>query len=173
MGRLAATLAAALVAAAPALASARQPRLDLATGTVDGKLVLGRTLEEVARVFGRPDTYLREPGGRRAFLRWGPADRFALLVLFTPRGGHLAATAVAFQSPAVTETRLGRLLALNPPALQRALRTGYAGVLKLRESYRCAGGSDCSGRFDSLDGKRHVTFGLAAGHTFLNLWEGT
>lgn len=160
---------AALALAAPAAGGGFPVGVDLATGKVNGKVVLGRTPAQVVAFFGRPDSFVRTAG--LTYMRYGPPLTFSLTVLFGQRGGRLVATAAAFQNPALVEVRLGRLLALRPPAIQQAVRRAYGRAYKLAEPYKCVGGQECSGRFDALDGKRHVSFGLAAGHSFLNVWQ--
>ena len=159
------TLAAALAAlalAAPAGAAGFPVGVDVATARVNGKVVLGRTLPDVVRLFGRPDSYLRAPNV--TYLRYGPPLTFSLLVLFRQQGPALVASSIAFQDPALVELRLGRLLAQQPGAIQRALRRGYGSAFRLDRPYACSGGDECSGEFRALSGTRRITFGLAAGH---------
>lgn len=160
---LLAALSAALALAPAAGGSGFPVGLDLARGTVNGHALLGRTLAEVVAAFGRPDGSFR--GSSLEYVRWGSPQTFSLLVLL--RGGRVVS--VAFQDPSLVEVRTGRLVALAPPALQRALRQRYRGKLRLAEPYECHGGGECDGRFESVRGALDIRFGLAGPHTFLSI----
>jgi hypothetical protein len=165
----AAIVAAVALALVPAAAGAGFPvGLDISTGRVNGKAVLGRTLAGVIRLFGRPDSYLRTPNV--TYVRYGPPLTFSLLVLFRTQGKALVAHSLAFQDPATREVRLGRVLAQQPGAIERALRRRYGRLFRLAQPYACSGGEECSGEFRALSGTRRITFGLAAGHPFVTLW---
>jgi hypothetical protein len=167
MKLVAAALAA--LALAPAAGARSFPvGLDVSTGRVNGKVVLGKTLQDVVRLFGRPDSYLRTTNV--TYVRYGPPLTFSLLVLFRQQGPALVASSIAFQDPALIEVRLGHLLAQQPSGIQRALRRGYGRAYRLAQPYACSGGEECSGEFRALAGTRRITFGLAAGHPFVNIW---
>jgi hypothetical protein len=159
-------LALAAAVTAPAASAATFPvGLDLGRATVNDRPILGRTAEQVARTFGRPDAYSGD--SRLAYLRYGPSRTFSLLVVF--RGGR--AVSFASQAPSLVEVRTGRLLALAPTEMQRALRAKYRGVLRISDRYGCGGGDECTGTLVGAKG-REIRFGLARGVPFVSVGTG-
>ncbi|MBA3331138.1 MAG: hypothetical protein H0T39_09760 [Actinobacteria bacterium] len=144
-----------LVLAGPAT-SAPPTHLDLATGRVDGRLVLGRSVAGVTASLGLPPR--RSPGRARYTLEYGPPGDFSLRVHFRRSGGRLRAWSIVFRDTALREAALGRVLDLSARAFTASLADRYAGEFVPRGAYRCFVNS-CSQSFATADGRRHLTFG--------------
>ena len=70
----------------------------------------------------------------------------------------------------MTETRLGRLLRLQPSAIQASITARYP-ELELERGYACRPGG-CAGVFSARGGSTSVTFGrLPTGQRFVNIWR--
>jgi hypothetical protein len=166
--RLLLVVAAGLLASASALA-AESHRVDLATGELDGKQVLGASIAEVRAALGRPDFISGSRRLRR--IGWGRPDKFKLAVLFRPVDGRLRARTLIFEGGSIRDARVGDLLARTPKSLQAAIDSRYGGELQLVRSYRCRYAGLCTGQFKASDGDLHVTFGRTVRRgTFVTVW---
>jgi hypothetical protein len=149
-------------AAVGARAGAESVRFDLATGSVYGRLILGRTLPTVTSALGRPDDRSVHP--RQASLRYGRLGRdgpWAVTIFFRPRAGALRAVSVAIASPSAKERRLGSLLRLTPRRMQQTIARGYGGTVELTQAYRCRRRPlRCQGTFTHVGTDMHISFGL-------------
>ena len=85
-----------LVITTTAVASTRY-QVDLATGNLDGKRVLGRSLADVRTTLGRPDL-IAGPRNRRLVAWGGGAGTFRLAVLFRPTGNRLLARTLVLRA---------------------------------------------------------------------------
>jgi hypothetical protein len=166
--RLLLVVAAGLLAAPTGLA-ARGHRIELTSGRLDGKRILGGSIVEVSAALGKPDF---TSGSRRLRrIGWGRRDSFTLAVLFRPVNGRLLARTLVFEDGPVRDARVGDLLGRTPKSLQAAVESRYRSELELVRSYRCRSGGLCTGQFRARDGDLHVTFGRTTGHgTFLTVW---
>ncbi len=137
-------------------------RFDLATGSVDGRPLLGRTVPTVTAALGRPDE--RSLHKRQASLRYGRLGAhgpWAVTVFFRPRLGRLRAVSVAIASPSAKEARLGAILRLPPRRMQHAIAGAYGGTLKLVDPYRCRRAPlRCRGTFARAETNLRISFGL-------------
>lgn len=158
-------LAALAVPAAAAAPSKVPARLDLAAGTINGRPILGEPMHRVTAGFGKPTDH---DSGLDPVRRWVTYGEFPwrLRVLFR----HGLAWAMIVHNPAVTEARLGRLLALPPEQIQDAISREYGNLFELVEPYAC-GPDFCTGMFKAVAGPRRITFGLVRGQTFVNLYS--
>lgn len=155
-----------LGSAAPAGAAERPARFDLAAGTVNGQTVLGKRMIAVTAAFGQPDRVTRYP--QTTYLRWGAERTYRLLVGFRRQGAANVAVSIRLQSPALVETRLGRLLALSPTGIQALVRSAYADVFELSYEYSCLKAA-CVGSFRSLRGRGGFRFGRAGERAYIRI----
>jgi hypothetical protein len=134
-------------------------RFDLAAGSVEGHRLLGQKVGAVVAALGKPSA--RVLHRRYGSIRYGKSYPADLSVMFRRRAGALRAFSVAITSPAAREARLGRILRLSPPQLEREIADGYADTFRLVKPYRCLlRPARCNGRFESVDGSTNVSFGL-------------
>ena len=119
--------------------------LALATGRLDGRIVLGRSLAQVEASFGKPLAVERYPVRRD--LRYRGFE-----VIF---GNGRTASALLATDPAV---------ALPPAAMRSELRA----VTALREErrYRCDK-HGCFGTFFTANGTRRVIYGVSGGRPYV------
>jgi hypothetical protein len=135
--------------------------IDLLTGTVDGRPVLGNTAAVVRRNLGAPD--YTERYAIRVDLGYGARARPRLEVIVTG-----TAWALELEDPADREAKLGRLLELTPRRLQARIARVYPGVFRLVRSYRCDR-KGCFGLFFNRDGSRRLIFGISGGRRYVGL----
>jgi hypothetical protein len=144
--------------------------VDLRTGFVNGRRVLGRSVPGVTAALGRPTW--REPSSRRYRLGYGPRKAFAVMVTlrWTPSG--FRATSVVLEKPAVFDSTMNvNLLALTPRAFARRVARHYGDDLELATPVRCRHGI-CTVSVASRTSTLRVTFGRTpASGTFLSLWK--
>jgi hypothetical protein len=151
---LLAAVAALVLPASAAGASAHT--VDLATGTVDGHRILGRTIAGVTAALGRPD--FRQGSRVHYAVGWGMRPDFSFEVLFRSVGGAERAWSIALERGPVRDVKLGDLLSRNSPALQTAILKTYADSFKLVRAYRCSG-SICAADLVQRTGQLHLTLG--------------
>lgn len=165
-------VAATAVLALPAgAAGASGHTVDLTTGRLDGRTILGRTVAGVTAALGRPDFH---GGSRQTYmLGWGVRPNFSVEVRFHLAGGVERAWSMSFEH-GVRDTRLGDLLGRSSPALQAAILRGYADAFKLVRPYRCKS-TICSGDFAQRAGPLRLTFGTQPKSlgTWLNVYRST
>ena len=158
-----------LVLAPPSGIASDAHRVSLATGELDGRQVLGRSIAEVTAVLGKPD-FTSGPR-RRLRVGWGRPDDFTLAVLFSPVDGRLRARTLVFERGTVRDDRVGNLLARTPKSLQAAIASRYGSELVLVRRYQCRTRGLCVGEFKTTDASLHVTFGRTIGRsTFVTVW---
>ena len=143
--------------------------VDLASGRVDGKQVLGRTIAGVTAALGSPD--FRVGSAARYRIGWGSPDRFSTAVIFRPSGGVPRAWSIVFERGPVSDPRFGSLL--QPSAtLQTAILAKYGGTFKLVRPYACKTGRPCVGEFAARSGPLHLTLGTQpVTGTWLTIWK--
>ena len=136
---------------------------DLATGSIDGKPILGRALSAVTAALGTPSSrnVRRSHGsiryGRRAGAVW------PLTISFRRRGGRLIAWSVYVTSTAAAEVRAGKVLRLQPRWIQHTIARAYRAELRLADPYRCRKRPPrCRGEFEGASPQLDVAFGLVA-----------
>lgn len=129
------------------LAAVTAVHLALATGRVDGRMLLGRPEAAVVRLLGRPRTVDRYP------LRRDLAYDGIEVILGD--GRHVSALLVTDPSVALR------------PAAMRARLEATAG-LRERRRYRCDA-LGCFGTFLSADGRRRVVYGLERGRPYVGV----
>ena len=167
MQRVAVLLAAIVPLSAVSASTVERPaRFDLATAFVNERVVLGKPQSEVTSLFGRPDAISRFRYA--TYFRYGSKRNYRLLVGFRRRGERIVATSMRFQSSHLVETRLGRVLALRPPAIQARVQSLYADVFRLTYEYQCRRG-ECIGFFSFARGRGGFAFGLARGRSFIRI----
>ena len=88
-----------------------------------------------------------------------PADA-GLTIHFIKKGDRILANDLLFQSPSLVDARLGHVLRLQPPQLQRRFASAYGVDYRLRRGY----GSDplrgCTGSFLDRSSRAGVSFGV-------------
>jgi hypothetical protein len=172
MRALLAVVAVLVLAPASGLA-ADAHRVSLASGELDERQVLGRSMTEVTAMLGKPD--FRSGARRRPRIGWGRPDNFTLAVLFRPVDGRLRASTLVFERGRIRDDRVGNLLARSPKSLQAAIASRYGSELVLVRPYQCrTRGGLCVGEFKTTDARLHVTFGRSIGRsTFVTVWLAT
>lgn len=143
--------------------------VDLASGQVDGKQILGRTIAEVTAALGRPD--FRIGTTSRCRIGWGTPSRFSTEVIFRRSGGVQHARSIVFERGPVHDAKVGNLLQPST-ALQRAIVAKYGTTFKLVRPYACKTEMRCVGEFAARSGPLHLTFGTQpVTGTWLTLWK--
>jgi hypothetical protein len=145
--------------------------VDLASGRVDGHLVLGRTIAGVTAGLGRPDFRVVSQAGYR--IGWGDRRNFSIEVIFRRSGRIQRAWSIAFQRGQVRDAKAGELLSrTTPEALQRTLLASYENTFRLVRSYHC-NARRCVGELGPRpDHTLHLTFGsLPTLGTWVTLWQ--
>jgi len=160
--------AAAAALALPGPLAAGRLVLDLGTGTLNGRQVLGRPLDAaVAALLTSgigPPTARIDLGAGIVALRFGPERGFRALVLLRPTGAGEIATALATEAADVSDPKAGPLLAEKPKlAVARALRA-YGSAFRHE---RCV--PACPLHLLSADGRLRVAFGSAAGWRYVRV----
>jgi hypothetical protein len=145
-------------------------QVDLATGDLDGKQILGGTFADVTAALGKPD-FAAGPRNRRRVAWGGDAGSLKVAVLFRSVGRSLVARTLVFESGSIRDTRIGELLALAPRLLQAKMRSDYADEFNLVRPYRCRAAGLWTGEFQVRAAELHVTFGRTARRgTFVTIW---
>jgi hypothetical protein len=146
-------------------------RLDLATLTVAGAPIFGRSPAQVEAVLGKPDrvqTSSVDNGHREPTLFYGGVlPGSALLVVAFHWDQHRSrATSMSFQGRGLVDARLGHLLNIPPQTLQRLLGSSYP-AFHLTAAYGSVPGAigvpnagGCSGQFRVETGVLQLSFGL-------------
>jgi hypothetical protein len=140
-------------------------RLDLGKRTVNGAPIFGRSPAEIEAALGRPD--LVRPGessnGRRqpAFY-YGRRGRISadLIVQFGWRQGRPRALSLSYSSQRVTDSKVGRILRLQPQELQRRIQAAYGSGYELEFAYGSVAGRGCNAEFASRNRRVKIAFGL-------------
>ncbi len=134
---------------------------DLATGSVRGHTVIGKTYPSVVKALGKPDhRSIRKDYGVAGY---GELHKGAwpLAISFKRRQGALRAWSVFVATPLASEVRLGKILRSSPRSIQRKMSRGYSGQFRLADPYRCRRKPlRCRGEFKSTTDDLKVGFGL-------------
>jgi hypothetical protein len=134
---------------------------DLATGSVRGYAVIGKTYPSVVRAFGKPNhRSIRREYGTASYgtLHHGS---WPLMISFARRQGALRAWSVAITSRLASEARLGRILRSSPQVIQSKISRAYSDQLRLARPYRCSTRPRrCRGDFNSTTDDMKIGFGL-------------
>lgn len=165
----AAILVAAVAAATANGATAPRLTVNLETGAINGHVILGKSVAQVARSLGKPSW--RVPGTRFYRLGYGDRTDFSLMIRFQKQGAALRAVAVAFERPPLFERRIGKnVLAMTPRAFQSAVARSYGTGFVVTTRLRCTR-QLCSLTLRSSDSDRRVTFGTTKSlGAFLTIW---
>lgn len=148
-------------------------RLDLGTGKVNGQPILGRSPPEVEAALGRPDfvdsglelgqryTAFFFGGRRRRPIgdRIGWTDA-ALVISFGRRRHGFRATSLSYEGATLVDARLGHVLRLQPPELQRKIASTYASRYRLDVAYGDPNQLGCGASFRARTGRVELSFGL-------------
>lgn len=142
--------------------------LDLGTGTLNGRQVLGRqigsALADLTAAGLGPPTARIDMGAGIVALRFGPERGFRALVLFRPTAAGVIATSLGSEDAAVADPAAGALLGVKPKtAVARALR---AHPSRFRHEV-CA--PACPLQLLSVDGRLRVAFGSTMGRRFVRV----
>ena len=168
MKRLPLLIGLAALALSSGAAGAVPRTVDLATSTVDGHRVLGRTVAGVTAALGRPD--FRSGQRSRYVLGWGGRPNFSIEVIFRPVGGVEHAWSIAFERD-VRDVKLGDLLGRSSNALQAAVSKSYGDRFRLERPYACENRA-CVGEFAPRKGTLYLTFGTRPKlGTWLTVWQ--
>lgn len=187
-----AALAAASLAVAGGAGAASAPptQFDLATGAVNGRILLGKSPQTLLTVLGKPTlldglgvtgmsleavrTILNTPSTSHHVAVWGKGKVWHVAAQVGLKGTTAPVVwSLIFADPADREARLGTLLARKPKAIGQGLRNRYADRFTASRPYSCGKqAGSCYGVFSSKDGQRKITFGLFASSQirFVNLW---
>jgi hypothetical protein len=134
---------------------------NLATGSVRGYAVIGKTYPSVVRALGKPDHRSIRKGYGTASYGTLQQGSWPLMISFARRHGALRAWSVAITSPLASEARLGRILRSSPQVIQSKISRAYSDQLRLARPYRCSTRPRrCRGDFNSTTDEMKVGFGL-------------
>jgi hypothetical protein len=143
--------------------------VDLATGRVNGRRILGLTVAQVTAALGHPD--FRVGPRSRYRIGYGRQNNFSTEVIFGPRGGVQRAWSIVFERGPVRDLKVGNLLQRSA-ALQKAILAKYGTTFRLARSYACEHKTQCSGEFAARSGPLHLTFGTQPRTgTWLTIWN--
>ncbi|HET8606400.1 MAG TPA: hypothetical protein VFL66_05155 [Gaiellaceae bacterium] len=189
----AAIVAASLASVAATAGAATAPtstRFDLATGAVNGKVLLGKSPQALLAALGKPTlldglelkgmselavkTILETPSSHHHVAVWGKGKVWHVAAQVGPKGTRQPVVwSLIFADPTDRESRLGPVLTRKPRAIGQSIRNHYEDSFEASRPYACGKKpGSCYGVFSSKDGRRKITFGLFAGSKirFLNLW---
>lgn len=156
-------------------------RIDLGTAQIDGHEIFGRSVAEVEAALGEPDrvAYFSSTNGiREPTLFYGGTrpGRAALEVRFGVRQKRLRAFSLSFNSSRVVDSRVGRVLHMQPLELQRRIATAYGERYDLGVAYGSEPGRGCIGMFQNAGRGATITFGVnpyyGSPRPSLTLWHG-
>jgi len=144
--------------------------VDLASGRLDGRRILGRTVAGVTAALGRPDFHAGPQNRYR--VGWGSPNDFSIEVLFRASGGAQHAWSIVLERGPIRDAKIGDLLERRSRALQAAIRAQYEDTFRLLRPYACKSHGRCVGEFAPRSGSVHLTFGtnLVRG-TWLTIWR--
>jgi hypothetical protein len=141
-------------------------QIDLATMQIDGHRVLGETPAQVEAALGTPDRIdknaSRENGISVPRLFYGGTlpSTAGLIVSFTRSAGRVYANTVTYQSPSLTDVKLGHVLREQPPQLQEQIRTTYGSVYRPFFGYGADPRLGCIATFRDRASRAGISFGL-------------
>ncbi len=147
----------------------RSHTVELASGRVDGRSVLGRTVAQVTAALGRPDFSV---GPRlRHRIGYGTPSNFSTEVIFRRNAGVDRAWSIVFERGSVRDVKIGDLLQRSGD-LQDAILAHYGTTFRLARPYACKNTRECSGEFAARNGLIHLTFGTQpVTRTWLTIWK--
>ena len=151
--------------------------IDLASGRLGGRTVLGRTVAGVTAGLGRPDERVR--GVARYSLRYEPSSpqrgSWGVQILFRRDHHALRAWSIVVVDPSFREPRIGTLLRLTPSALEKAVLASYRDRYLLLRPYQCTTKPRrCRGELGPTgEGRLHLGIGAltASGRTYAVLYD--
>jgi hypothetical protein len=140
-------------------------QLELATLTVAGEPILGKTPDQVRAILGqpaviRPNAQQTNGVGIPEFRYGGTTQAtLGLSVTFIKRGDQIVANALYFQAPSLVDVQLGHILRLQPTKLQQLIQSTYGSRYRLSLGY----GSNqlvCTGTFRERRSAAGFNFGV-------------
>ena len=159
--------AAVLVRAVSQLPAAKPwEQINLATMKIDGHRVLGETPAQVEAAFGTPDRIdknaARENGIPVPRLFYGGTlpSTAGLIISFTRSKGRVYANTLTYQSPSLTDAKLGHILREQPPELQQEIRATYGSVYRPFFAYGADPRLGCIATFRDRASRAGISFGL-------------
>jgi hypothetical protein len=140
-------------------------RVDLGKRTVNGAPIFGRSPAEIEAALGRPDLVrprLASNGRGQPTFYYGRRGRNSadLIVQFGWRQGRPRALSLSYSSQRVTDSKLGRILRLQPEELQRRIQAAYGSRYELEHGYGSVPAFGCVGEFASRNRRVKISFGL-------------
>jgi hypothetical protein len=140
--------------------------VDLAAMTIDGHRILGETPAQVEAALGRPDRLDRNAQREndiaipRFFYGGTLPSTAGLTVSFTRSGGRIYANTLTYQSPSLTEARLGHILRKQPAELQEQLQATYDSIYRPVFRYGSDPRLGCTASFRDRASRAGISFGL-------------
>jgi hypothetical protein len=141
-------------------------QINLATMQINGHRVLGQAPAQVEAALGTPDRIdknaLRDNGISVPRLFYGATVPSAagLIVSFTRSKGRVYANTLTYQSPSLTDTKLGHVLREQPLQLQREIRATYGSVYRPFFAYGADPRLGCIATFRDRASRAGISFGL-------------
>lgn len=163
---------------------ASQPweRLDLATLTVNGARILGRSPAEVEAALGRP-TLVRP---RNEVVNGVPVPAFryggttqatmGLQVTFVKHGSKIAARDLYYGSASLVDAKLGHILRMDPRVLEQRIDQTYAADYTTRVAYGSQPQLGCVATIGRRQAAGGITLGIdpyRPSHPYLDITSGT
>jgi hypothetical protein len=139
--------------------------VDLGRRTVNGAPIFGRSPAEIEAALGRPDLIrprLSSNGRGQPTFYYGRRGRNSadLIVQFGWRQGRPRALSLSYSGQRVTDSKLGRILRLQPQELQRRIEAGYGSSYDLEYGYGSVPARGCFAEFASKNRRVKISFGL-------------
>lgn len=141
-------------------------QIDLATMQIDGNRVLGQTPAQVEATLGTPDRIdknaSRENGISVPRLFYGGTlpSTAGLIVSFTRSKGRVYANTLTYQSPSLTDEKLGHILREQPPQLQQQIDATYGSIYRPFFAYGADPRLGCIATFRDRAGRAGISLGL-------------
>jgi hypothetical protein len=141
-------------------------RLDLATAEINGNPILGRSPAEVEAALGPPDWRRPKtitPTTRDYALGYGnkQLSDAPLVVGFVRRQHRLRAVHLEYRGSGLVDARLGHVLQVQPPELERRVAATYGSTYRRVVAYGSElGGLGCGAEFQARHGLVELSFGL-------------
>jgi hypothetical protein len=141
-------------------------QINLATMQIGGHRVLGETPARVEAALGTPDRIdknaSRENGVSVPRLFYGGTlpSTAGLTVSFTRSSGQIYANTLTYQSPSLTDAKLGHILREQPVQLQRQIQTIYSSAYRPFFAYGADPRLGCMGTFRDRASRAGISFGL-------------
>ncbi|MCW2963140.1 MAG: hypothetical protein JWO17_392 [Actinomycetia bacterium] len=147
-------------------AAAKWEQVDLATRTVAGQTILGKTTDQVRAILGQP-TLIR-PRAQTVNSVSIPEYRYGgktpatlgLSVTFVKKGDRILANDLYFQAPSLTDAKLGHVLRIQPEKLQQLIETTHGNRYRLYLGYGKDPSLGCTGAFHARSSAAGISFGV-------------